>query len=123
MLTVSEYAYCGRRYVSLDIPPPGRPLTLHQVADGRLRAALLAGGGRRPGRRRRRGGDHCGCRRPRTAGAAAAPANQWRRAGADRSSFDDGYRIADGDRITVDVSSHGVVLSNVVQYGVRTPAA
>jgi hypothetical protein len=41
--------------------------------------------------------------------------------GADEASFHDGYRIADGDRITIDVKSHGVVLANTVQYG-RTPS-
>ncbi|MEV6332126.1 fumarylacetoacetate (FAA) hydrolase [Streptomyces sp. NPDC051909] len=37
--------------------------------------------------------------------------------GADLSSFHDGFQVADGDRLTIDVASHGVVLSNTVQYG------
>jgi hypothetical protein len=43
--------------------------------------------------------------------------------GADEASFHDGFRIADGDRVTIDVKSHDVVLSNVIQYGRRTPVA
>ncbi|MGA4846484.1 fumarylacetoacetate (FAA) hydrolase [Streptomyces sp. G5(2025)] len=42
--------------------------------------------------------------------------------GADEASFHDGFRIADGDRVTIDVQSHDVVLSNVIQYGGK-PAA
>ncbi|OKH94846.1 fumarylacetoacetate (FAA) hydrolase [Streptomyces uncialis] len=41
--------------------------------------------------------------------------------GADQASFHDGFRIADGDRVTIDVKSHGVVLSNPIAYG--TPPA
>ncbi|MGK5732055.1 fumarylacetoacetate (FAA) hydrolase [Streptomyces sp. URMC 124] len=37
--------------------------------------------------------------------------------GADEASFHDGFRIADGDRITIDVKSHGVVLANTVSFG------
>ncbi|MFC7310314.1 fumarylacetoacetate (FAA) hydrolase [Streptomyces monticola] len=37
--------------------------------------------------------------------------------GADEASFHDGFRIADGDRITIDVKSHDVVLSNPVRFG------
>ncbi|MFC1408684.1 fumarylacetoacetate (FAA) hydrolase [Streptacidiphilus sp. N1-12] len=37
--------------------------------------------------------------------------------GADRSSFHDGFRIADGDRIVIDVASHGAVLANTVRFG------
>lgn len=37
--------------------------------------------------------------------------------GADLSSFHDGFQVADGDRLTIEVASHGVVLSNTVQYG------
>ncbi|XIE78969.1 hypothetical protein AB6O49_14700 [Streptomyces sp. SBR177] len=37
--------------------------------------------------------------------------------GADLSSFHDGFQVADGDRITIEVASHGVVLSNTVRYG------
>ncbi|MFE3038119.1 FAH family protein [Streptomyces canus] len=35
--------------------------------------------------------------------------------GADRSSFHDGFRIADRDRVTLDFTSHGVTLSNTVR--------
>ncbi|MFF7134217.1 FAH family protein [Streptomyces sp. NPDC008196] len=35
--------------------------------------------------------------------------------GADRSSFHAGFRIADGDRVTLDFASHGVALSNTVR--------
>lgn len=35
--------------------------------------------------------------------------------GADRSSFHDGHRMADGDRVTLDFASHGVTLSNTVR--------
>ncbi|GAA2788003.1 fumarylacetoacetate (FAA) hydrolase [Kitasatospora aburaviensis] len=42
---VSEYTYRGRRYVSLGIPTPGEPQTLHHVADGALRAAFLTDAG------------------------------------------------------------------------------
>ncbi|MDO0939377.1 fumarylacetoacetate (FAA) hydrolase [Streptomyces sp. DG2A-72] len=37
--------------------------------------------------------------------------------GADEASFHDGFRIADGDRITIDVKSHDVTLSNPVRFG------
>ncbi|MWA08090.1 fumarylacetoacetate (FAA) hydrolase [Streptomyces sp. BA2] len=43
--------------------------------------------------------------------------------GADEASFHDGFRIADGDRVTIDVQSHDVVLSNVIQYGGRPTTA
>lgn len=36
--------------------------------------------------------------------------------GADRASFHDGFRIAHGDRITIEVTTHDVVLSNAVQW-------
>ncbi|NKI44288.1 FAH family protein [Streptomyces physcomitrii] len=36
--------------------------------------------------------------------------------GADRSSFHGGHQMADGDRITLDFASHGVVLSNTVRW-------
>lgn len=35
--------------------------------------------------------------------------------GADRSSFHDGYRMADGDRVTLDFASHDVTLSHTVR--------
>lgn len=37
--------------------------------------------------------------------------------GADEASFHDGYRIADGDRITIDVKSHDVAFTNLVRFG------
>ncbi|MFJ4675556.1 aminotransferase class I/II-fold pyridoxal phosphate-dependent enzyme [Kitasatospora sp. NPDC088783] len=43
--------------------------------------------------------------------------------GADQASYHDGFRIADGDRITIDVSSHGVVLSNQVVFGLPDSAS
>ncbi|NBM21235.1 fumarylacetoacetate (FAA) hydrolase [Streptomyces sp. GC420] len=36
--------------------------------------------------------------------------------GADEASFHDGFRIADGDRIAIDVKSHGVTIENTVRY-------
>lgn len=36
--------------------------------------------------------------------------------GADEASFHDGFRIADGDRIAIDVNSHDVTIVNQVQY-------
>ncbi|KOX21789.1 fumarylacetoacetate (FAA) hydrolase family protein [Saccharothrix sp. NRRL B-16348] len=42
--------------------------------------------------------------------------------GADKASFHDGFRIADGDRVTIDVTSHDVVLSNVIEFGGRAGA-
>lgn len=36
--------------------------------------------------------------------------------GADEASFHDGFRIADGDRIAIDVKSHGVAFDNAVRY-------
>lgn len=36
--------------------------------------------------------------------------------GADKASFHDGFRIAHGDRITIDFKSHGVVLDNEVTF-------
>ncbi|MFI1993762.1 hypothetical protein [Actinoplanes sp. NPDC020271] len=36
--------------------------------------------------------------------------------GSDKASWHAGFRIADGDRITFDLASHGVVLSNEVRY-------
>ncbi|MFE2914250.1 aminotransferase class I/II-fold pyridoxal phosphate-dependent enzyme [Kitasatospora indigofera] len=43
--------------------------------------------------------------------------------GADRASYHDGFRIADGDRITIDVQSHDVVLSNQVVFGLPDAAS
>ncbi|MDH2387402.1 fumarylacetoacetate (FAA) hydrolase [Streptomyces sp. HNM0663] len=43
--------------------------------------------------------------------------------GADEASFHDGFRIADGDRIAIDVKSHGVAFDNTVRYGSPTPLA
>ncbi|MGE7435578.1 fumarylacetoacetate (FAA) hydrolase [Kitasatospora sp. NPDC001175] len=37
--------------------------------------------------------------------------------GADKASYHDGFRIEDGDRLVIDVTSHGVVLANPVRYG------
>ncbi|MFE6053655.1 fumarylacetoacetate (FAA) hydrolase [Kitasatospora sp. NPDC056446] len=37
--------------------------------------------------------------------------------GADKASYHDGFRIEDGDRLVIDVSSHGVVLANPVRFG------
>lgn len=37
--------------------------------------------------------------------------------GADEASFHDGFRIADGDRIVINVLSHGVKLANEVRFG------
>ncbi|MFJ6668750.1 MULTISPECIES: fumarylacetoacetate (FAA) hydrolase [unclassified Streptomyces] len=37
--------------------------------------------------------------------------------GADKATYHDGFRIEDGDRMVIDVASHGVVLANPVQYG------
>lgn len=42
--------------------------------------------------------------------------------GADRSSYHGGFRIAHGDRISINVASHDVVLSNVVRWAGRTTA-
>ncbi|MDQ0585403.1 fumarylacetoacetate (FAA) hydrolase [Streptomyces rishiriensis] len=36
--------------------------------------------------------------------------------GADEASFHDGFRIADGDRVAIDVKSHGVAFENAVRY-------
>lgn len=43
--------------------------------------------------------------------------------GADEASFHDGFRIADGDRIGIDVKSHGVTFENTVRYVSPAPAA
>ncbi|WP_042385612.1 fumarylacetoacetate (FAA) hydrolase [Streptacidiphilus melanogenes] len=40
--------------------------------------------------------------------------------GADLSSFHDGFQIADGDHVVIDVASHGVVLSNTIRFGGST---
>ncbi|MFI7504672.1 fumarylacetoacetate (FAA) hydrolase [Streptomyces sp. NPDC049687] len=37
--------------------------------------------------------------------------------GADKATYHDGFRIEDGDRMVLDVTSHGVVLANTVQCG------
>ncbi|MEV6612427.1 fumarylacetoacetate (FAA) hydrolase [Streptomyces sp. NPDC051051] len=36
--------------------------------------------------------------------------------GADEASFHDGFRIADGDRVAIDVKSHGVTFENTVRH-------
>ncbi|MGW3121320.1 fumarylacetoacetate (FAA) hydrolase [Streptomyces sp. NPDC001107] len=41
--------------------------------------------------------------------------------GADEASFHDGFRIADGDRIAIDVKSHGVAFDNEVKYVSPSP--
>ena len=41
--------------------------------------------------------------------------------GADEASFHDGFRIADGDTIGIDVKSHGVAFDNTVRYVSPTP--
>lgn len=43
--------------------------------------------------------------------------------GADEASFHDGFRIADGDRISIDVKSHGVGFENTVTYVSPPPLA
>lgn len=43
--------------------------------------------------------------------------------GADRSSFHDGFRMADRDRVTLDFTSHGVTLSNTVRCASPAVAA
>ncbi|MFE0325324.1 fumarylacetoacetate (FAA) hydrolase [Streptomyces sp. NPDC058960] len=42
--------------------------------------------------------------------------------GADEASFHDGFRIADGDRVGIDVKSHGVSFENTVRYVSPAPA-
>lgn len=37
--------------------------------------------------------------------------------GADKATYHDGFRIEDGDRMVIDVTSHGVRLANAVHYG------
>ncbi|MUL41074.1 fumarylacetoacetate (FAA) hydrolase [Streptomonospora sp. PA3] len=37
--------------------------------------------------------------------------------GADRASFHDGFRIADGDRVAIHFTDHDVVVSNTVEFG------
>lgn len=41
--------------------------------------------------------------------------------GADEASFHDGFRIADGDRISIDVKSHGVAFANTVRFTAPGP--
>lgn len=41
--------------------------------------------------------------------------------GADKATFHDGFRIENGDRMVLDFTSHGVVLSNDVRYGTVHP--
>ncbi|GGW09125.1 hypothetical protein GCM10018980_23480 [Streptomyces capoamus] len=41
--------------------------------------------------------------------------------GADKATYHDGFRIENGDRMVLDVSSHGVVLANEVRYGTTAP--
>ncbi|MFF4712252.1 fumarylacetoacetate (FAA) hydrolase [Streptomyces eurythermus] len=43
--------------------------------------------------------------------------------GADEASFHDGFRIADGDRIAIDVKSHGIAFENTVRHVSPAPAA
>lgn len=43
--------------------------------------------------------------------------------GADEASFHDGFRIADGDRIAIDVKSHDVAFENTVRYVTPEPVA
>ncbi|GLY48967.1 hypothetical protein [Lentzea sp. NBRC 102530] len=43
--------------------------------------------------------------------------------GADEASFHDGFRIADGDRIDIDVKSHDVAISNEVRFVGPVPLA
>ncbi|MBC7268957.1 MAG: fumarylacetoacetate (FAA) hydrolase, partial [Streptomyces sp.] len=43
--------------------------------------------------------------------------------GADEASFHDGFRITDGDRISIDVKSHGVAFDNAVRYVSPAPLA
>ncbi|MET9233113.1 fumarylacetoacetate (FAA) hydrolase [Streptomyces cellulosae] len=43
--------------------------------------------------------------------------------GADEASFHDGFRIADGDRIAIDVKSHGVSFANRVRFVSPAPYA
>ncbi len=43
--------------------------------------------------------------------------------GADEGSVHDGFRIADGDRIAIDVKSHGVAFENAVRYVSPVPFA
>ncbi|MEU6389598.1 fumarylacetoacetate (FAA) hydrolase [Streptomyces sp. NPDC046939] len=42
--------------------------------------------------------------------------------GADEASFHDGFRIADGDRVAIEVKSHGVTLDNTVRFTAPAPA-
>ncbi|MBT2527844.1 FAH family protein [Streptomyces sp. ISL-99] len=42
--------------------------------------------------------------------------------GADRSSFHSGFRAADGDRVTIDVATHGVRLSHTLAWTPRLAA-
>ncbi|WP_217246833.1 fumarylacetoacetate (FAA) hydrolase [Streptomyces sp. AC602_WCS936] len=42
--------------------------------------------------------------------------------GADKATYHDGFRIDDGDRMVIDVASHGVVLDNTVRYDRRQAA-
>lgn len=42
--------------------------------------------------------------------------------GADLASFHDGFRIADGDRVRIDVKSHGVEVANEIRFA-ATPGA
>jgi hypothetical protein len=39
--------------------------------------------------------------------------------GSDKASYHAGFRIADGDRVTIEVASHGVVLSNPIAWDRR----
>ncbi len=43
--------------------------------------------------------------------------------GADKATYHDGFRIENGDRMVIDVSSHGVVLANEVRYGAAAPSS
>jgi hypothetical protein len=37
--------------------------------------------------------------------------------GADKATYHDGFRVEDGDRIIIDVATHGVELANPVRFG------
>lgn len=43
--------------------------------------------------------------------------------GADKATYHDGFRMEDGDRIVIDVASHGVRLANPVRFGQDRAAA
>ena len=43
--------------------------------------------------------------------------------GADKASYHDGFRIADNDRVVIDVKSHDVQLANDIRFGAQAAAA